>query len=63
MVDLRSQPTFKRKEFKDGRGWYVEAEWPDGLLQHVDDFGSDTEAKEWVTHKSAEWLKKPSKFK
>jgi len=60
---LRSLPTFKAKSFKDGSGWYVEAEWSDGLIQHVDDFGSDTEAKEWVIHKSAGWLKTHSKSK
>jgi len=61
MVGFQSQPTFTPKSFKDGSGWYVEAVWPDGFIQHVDDFGSDTEAQDWVIHKSAGWLKKHPK--
>ncbi len=58
MADFPSRPNFKPKSYKDGSGWYVEAEWPDGTTQHVDDFGSDSEAQDWVIHKSAKWLQK-----
>jgi hypothetical protein len=63
MADFSIKPTFKAKPFKDGSGWYVKAEWPDGITQHVDDFGSDSEAQEWVIHKSAGWLQKRPKSK
>jgi hypothetical protein len=31
-------PTFKSKAYKDGSGWHVDVEWPDGVNQHVDDW-------------------------
>jgi len=46
------KPTFKPKRFKDGSGWYVEVERPDGSTEYVDQFGSDSEALEWITNKS-----------
>jgi hypothetical protein len=51
------------QQYKDGSGWYVEAEWLDGFTQHVDDFGSDSEAQDWVAHESAAWLQKHPKSK
>jgi hypothetical protein len=53
-----SRPTFKPKPFLDGSGWHVDAEWPDGVTQHVDDFGSSSEAREWIAKKSEAWLQK-----
>ena len=38
------KPTFKPKPFKDGSGWYVEVQRPDGSTEYVDQFGSDSEA-------------------
>ena len=35
------KPTFKPKPFKDGSGWYVEVERPDGSTEYVDQFGSE----------------------
>jgi hypothetical protein len=58
MTKTNSRPTFKPKPFMDGSGWHVDAEWPDGLIQHVDDFGSDSEAREWIAKKSQAWLQK-----
>ena len=34
----------------------MDAEWPDGATQHVDDFRSSSEAREWITKKSEAWL-------
>ena len=58
MAEKHSRPTFKPKPFLDGSGWHVDAEWPDGVTQHVDDFGSDSEAREWIAKKSEAWLQK-----
>jgi len=58
MVEKHFRPTFKPKPFLDGSGWHVDAEWPDGVTQHVDDFGSDSEAREWIAKKSDAWLQK-----
>ena len=63
MANLSSKPTFKPKPFKDGSGWYVEAEWSDGVTDHVDDFGSDSDAQDWIIHKSTGWLQKHPKSK
>jgi hypothetical protein len=52
------RPAFRSKPFMDGSGWYVVAEWPDGVTQHVDDFGSDSEAREWIAKKSEAWLQR-----
>ena len=59
MVAKTSRPTFKPKPFMDGSGWHVDAEWPDGVTQHVDDFGVlDFEAHEWIAKKLEAWLQK-----
>jgi hypothetical protein len=55
------KPTFKPRPYKDGSGYLVEAEWPDGVIQLVDDFGSESEALEWIAEKSDDWARKPSK--
>jgi hypothetical protein len=57
------KPTFKVKPFKDGSGWYVEADRLDGSTEYVDQFGSDSEALEWITNKSEKWLQKHPKSK
>ncbi len=57
------KPTFKVKPFKDGSGWYVEAKRLDGSTEYVDQFGSDSEALEWITNKSEKWLQKHPKSK
>jgi hypothetical protein len=58
-----SKPTFTPFPYKVGYQWRVELQWPDGVTQHVDDFGSESEASEWITHKSDGWLKKHPKSK
>src|ERR1700690_605406 len=58
MLEKHFRPTFKPKPFMDGSGWHVDAEWPDGVTQHVDDFGSGSEAREWIAKKSEGWLQK-----
>ncbi len=57
MAKKNSRPTFKPERFLDGSGWHVDAEWPDGATEHVDDFRSSSEAREWNTKKSEAWLR------
>ena len=45
------KPTFTARAYTDGSGYLVEAEWPDGVIRLVDDFGSESEAMEWITDK------------
>jgi hypothetical protein len=52
------KPTFKPLPYKVGTYWRVEVEWPDGFTQHVDDFGSEPEAREWISRKSDDWARK-----
>lgn len=51
------KPTFKLRAYRDGSGYLVEAEWPDGAIQLVDDFGSEAQALEWITGKSDDWIR------
>ena len=55
-----SRPMFKPKLFMHGSGWHVDAEWPYGVTQYVDDFGPDLEAREWIAKKSEAYLKTPN---
>jgi hypothetical protein len=48
-----SKPTFTQRG-----GYLVEVEWPDGFTQHVEDFGSESEALEWIDQKSDDWASK-----
>jgi hypothetical protein len=49
---------FKPVPVKDGRGWRVEVQWPDGTTQHVDDFQRDYDACDFISHRSLAWLLK-----
>ena len=40
----------------DGDRWSVEAEWPDGTIEHVDSFKVHAEARRWVSTLSMAWL-------
>jgi hypothetical protein len=51
------KPTFKLRAYRDGSGFLVEAEWPDGVIQLVDDFVSEAQALEWITDKSDNWVR------
>ena len=60
MTTKPTRPMFKPLPFKDGSGWRVEVQWPNGSTQHVDDFNSDYEACDWISNGSAAWLLKHS---
>jgi hypothetical protein len=52
---------FRAVPNRDGT-WMVEIEWPDGSVQYVSEFKSDSEADDWITRESAEWLLKHAKI-
>jgi hypothetical protein len=59
MAKKYPKPIFKPRELKKlfEDQWYVEAEWPDGTIeQSAGPFATDSEARDWITHKSQAWL-------
>jgi hypothetical protein len=41
---------------RDGEKWSVEAEWPDGTIEHVDTFDGHSDAVNWISTRSETWL-------
>jgi hypothetical protein len=57
MAQKHSAPQLTSREYKDGRGWYVQATSDDGVTENVGDFASDSEAKDWISRKSIAFFK------
>jgi hypothetical protein len=57
MVQKRSTPLLTPREYKDGRGWYVEAIGDGGTAENVGDFASAPEAQDWIVRKSMAYFK------
>ena len=51
-------PVMKARELKDGSGWYVLFEWPNGRTRQMDGFRTELEAETWIQEESEVWLKK-----
>jgi hypothetical protein len=51
------KPVMKPRSLKDGSAWYIELRWPDGHVEHIDSFQSETEINEWISRKSEAWLR------
>jgi hypothetical protein len=43
---------------RDGGEWLIEAEWPDGSIEHVCTFKMHFDAANWVKAHSEKWLQK-----
>jgi hypothetical protein len=56
MAEHLAEETFEAVELRDGSGWYVRLTRPAMLPQHIGDFKTEAEAREWIGAKSAEWL-------
>jgi hypothetical protein len=59
MAKKYPKPIFKPRELKKlfEDEWYVDAEWPDGTIERMaGPFVSNSEARDWMTHKSRKWL-------
>jgi hypothetical protein len=41
---------------RDGDEWFIEAEWPDGSIEHVRTFKAHADAVDWVKTGSEAWL-------
>jgi len=41
----------------DGDNWSVEAEWPDGTIEPVEDFRGHSDAVDWLNTRSESWLR------
>jgi hypothetical protein len=57
MAQKHSTPELTPREYKDGRGWYVEATSDGGIAENVGDFASASEAKDWIVRKSMAYFK------
>jgi hypothetical protein len=57
MAQKHSTSQLTPREYKDGRGWYVQATSDDGIIENVGDFSSDSEAKDWIVRKSIAYFK------
>jgi hypothetical protein len=57
MAQKHATPQLTPREYKDGRGWYVEATGDGGVAENVGDFASDSEAKDWIVRKSIAYFK------
>jgi hypothetical protein len=58
MAGQHTRTLFMPMPIENGRRWRVEAQWPDGATQHVEDFVSDYAACDWISNRSAAWLLK-----
>ena len=56
MANLSSKPVMKPRSLKDGSAWYIELTWPDGQVEHIDSFQSESEINDWIFRKSDAWL-------
>jgi len=36
---------------------HIELTWPDGCIEHIDSFQSESEINDWIGRKSDAWLK------
>jgi hypothetical protein len=54
------RPIFKPREIKivGKNQWYVEAEWAGGTIEEIGQFGSISEAWDWIARQSRGWLEK-----
>jgi hypothetical protein len=42
---------------RDGDEWFIEAEWPDGSIEHVCTFKAHSDAANWLKTSSEAWLR------
>jgi hypothetical protein len=52
-----SAPKFKPCSLKDGSAWYIEITWPNGEVESIGGFQSESEIDDWIARKSPAWLK------
>ena len=57
MADAKPSIEFEPVQNKAGSEWYVRMRRPSGET-HISGFKSEEEARHWIAHESAAWLKK-----
>jgi hypothetical protein len=57
MAAIKLTTTFEPMQMKSRLGWYVLVAPVRGQPRQLGGFNNETEAKEWITRKSAAWLK------
>ncbi len=57
MATPKRKIEFEAVEMMIGRGWYVLVKLPSGPQPQLGGFNSEAEARDWITRKSAVWLK------
>jgi hypothetical protein len=57
MASIKPKVEFEPVEMKIGTDWYVRMTHPTGVAQ-INGFKSKAEARHWIAHESADWLKK-----
>jgi hypothetical protein len=57
VLSTNPRPMFKPREIKapDVTHWFVEAEWADGTIDEIGQFGSISEAWGWIAQQSRAW--------
>jgi hypothetical protein len=61
MAEKRSKPQLTAREYKDGRGWYLEAKDASSVAENIGDFASLSEAQDWIIQKSDAYFKARAK--
>ena len=57
MKTPNTKPKFEPRQFKASPVWYVLVTWGDRPLEQAGGFPTEQEAREWIAHSSAGWLK------
>jgi hypothetical protein len=57
MAQKHATSQLTAREYKDGRGWYVELIGDGGFAENVGDFASASEAEDWIIRKSTAYFK------
>jgi hypothetical protein len=57
MAQKHPTPQLTPREYKDGRGWYVEAISNGTSTENVGDFASNSEATDWIVRRSTAYFK------
>jgi hypothetical protein len=58
VLSTNPRPMFKPREIKAPdvvTHWFVEAEWADGTIDEIGQFGSISEAWGWIAQQSRAW--------
>ena len=55
--DPNLKPRMEPRQRRDGSGWFVFVWWGDMPAEQVGGFSTEEEAKDWIEHRSAGWLK------